>query len=289
MLQSPSIKLYFLFLSYILQIINKINLEMQSEQPRMHIFLPRLKYLFNTISRNFISKNILDSTPISSINLQNYNLPDKELYCGAEVELYCQNISDQTIIKAFKFNVRNFYIKFCESLRSKIDFDNEVLQLLTKFSPEHVLSGTTNSILNLLLNMFPDSELEKAEIINTEYRALSDYEDLKKLKNLNICDFWNEVGQIKNELGAHIFSNIFRIVQGVLSLPHSSANVERIFSFQNIIKTKCRNRLAVSTCDALIQTKDLLKSNNTECFNYKIPSSIFSKKIIEVEDDALLE
>ena len=55
-------------------------------------------------------------------------------------------------------------MKFCE----------EILNLLPKFSLEHVLSGDTNSILNLLLLMLPESEVKKAVVINSEYRALPD-------------------------------------------------------------------------------------------------------------------
>ena len=77
----------------------------------------------------------------------------------------------------------------------------------------------------------------------------------------------------------NMFSNIYRIAQGILSLPHSSANVERIFSIQNLIKTKTRNRLAVNTCNSLIQIRDLLKSSGCECHNFKMPKEMVSTNI----------
>lgn len=66
-------------------------------------------------------------------------------------------------------------------------------------------------------------------------------------------------------------------MRGVLSLPHSSANVESIFSFQNIIKTKERNKLQTLTVSSLIQTKDLMKSTNTCCYNLKISDKMLSR------------
>ena len=192
--------MYFIFLSYVLKIINNVNLEMQSEQSRMHNLLPRLKFLFNQICRNFLQEKYIDSISIKLINLNENHLTDSELYCGTDVEIYCLTVSDKNLIIQFKNTVRKFYIKFCEQLRHKIDFENEILNVIPKFSPENVLSGESNNIGNLLLTMFPDNEVEQAEVINSEYRALADYELVKKLKKLCISNFWAAISEIKNEL-----------------------------------------------------------------------------------------
>lgn len=71
-----------------------------------------------------------------------------------------------------------------------------------------------------------------------------------------------------------MFKELTKVVRGILSIPHSTANVERIFSFQNIVKTKERNRLHVPTVSSLIQTKDLLKASNSCCFNFKISKDL---------------
>lgn len=48
--------------------------------------------------------------------------------------------------------------------------------------------------------MFPEKEHENIAKINDEYRALPDHEELKKFKDLSISEFWEEIGNIKNEL-----------------------------------------------------------------------------------------
>lgn len=53
---NPLYKMLFLFLQYVLKIVNAINLEMQAEDARMHIFLERLKFLFRQMGRNFLKK-----------------------------------------------------------------------------------------------------------------------------------------------------------------------------------------------------------------------------------------
>ena len=44
-----------------------------------------------------------------------------------------------------------------------------------------------------------------------------------------------------------MFNDISGESKGILSIPHSSANVGRIFSYQNLIETKWINRLFAST------------------------------------------
>ncbi|KYN16890.1 hypothetical protein ALC57_10869, partial [Trachymyrmex cornetzi] len=70
-----------------------------------------------------------------------------------------------------------------------------------------------------------------------------------------------EVGSIKigNEM---VFPKLFEFTTAILSLPHSSATTERIFSNLNLIKTKLRNRLHIQLCSALLHVKEIL--NNTE-------------------------
>lgn len=181
-------------------------------------------------------------------------------------------------MKNFKEIAKKFYLKFCEVLRVKVNFDNEILNWFSKFIPENVVSGQTNSIVRLLIKIFPN-EYNNFDSINTQFRSLADIEVLKDFKNESICNFWARVSEMKNELNELMFLELSRIVGGILSIPHSSANVERIFSYQNIIKTKERNRLHVPTVSGLIQTKDLLRSSNSCCFSFKIPNNLLTKTI----------
>ena len=79
-----------------------------------------------------------------------------------------------------------------------------------------------------------------------------------KFKNCDISEVWSAVKE-------PMFENIYRIAQGILSLARSSANVERIFSINNLIKTKFRQLVTAN-----IHTRDLLKANSCFCHNFKI-------------------
>ncbi|KYN16994.1 hypothetical protein ALC57_10766 [Trachymyrmex cornetzi] len=59
-----------------------------------------------------------------------------------------------------------------------------------------------------------------------------------------------------------MFAKVSTFAIQLLSLPHSSANVERLFSQINLIKTDVRNSILSATLSGLIHTKEYLNSKS---------------------------
>lgn len=60
---------------------------------------------------------------------------------------------------------------------------------------------------------------------------------LQKWKNTEHIElFWNEFGKAKDASGDYPYKFIHIIEMKVMSLPHSNADIERIFSIRNIMK-----------------------------------------------------
>lgn len=127
----PNVQMYLLFLSYILDIINKISLEFQSEEPKIYKLLPNVKMFYRTILRNFISMQKLNAADISQISPTNPDnfLSEKELYLGAKAEKMLSeiNISPEELRK-LKTNVLSFYVELASQIRQRYDFANPLLQ-----------------------------------------------------------------------------------------------------------------------------------------------------------------
>src|SRR5436190_19237845 len=70
-LNNDAFKIYFLFLSYTLELVTKINLEFQSESPQLPYLLERVTNLYKIILRSFIKKDVLKRTKLSDIYLEN--------------------------------------------------------------------------------------------------------------------------------------------------------------------------------------------------------------------------
>ena len=82
----------------------------------------------------------------------------------------------------------------------------------------------------------------------------------------HIDRFWGDDDEVK-------FSTVSLFVKSLLALPHSNADVERIFSQVSLIKTKHRNRIKTSTLDALLMTRSGLRS---DCVHF-VPDSEMCK------------
>lgn len=80
------------------------------------------------------------------------------------------NHIDTDIVNNFRENCKQFYKKFCQNLRERLDFDDDILVWFNKFSPENVLSGKTNSIIPFLMKMFPNEKSHLSQLtLNLEH------------------------------------------------------------------------------------------------------------------------
>jgi hypothetical protein len=71
-LNNPVYKLYLQFLKFNLERITQLNLEFQSEQSKMPVYLDKITTLYKNILKCFIKQNILDSSDkLHDINVQN--------------------------------------------------------------------------------------------------------------------------------------------------------------------------------------------------------------------------
>ncbi|CAG9765817.1 unnamed protein product [Ceutorhynchus assimilis] len=58
-LENPIFKVYITFLSYVLEQVNKLNLEFQAEKPKLHLLLKRTSDLYRSILRNYVKQLLI--------------------------------------------------------------------------------------------------------------------------------------------------------------------------------------------------------------------------------------
>lgn len=120
------------------------------------------------------------------------------------------------------------------------------------------------------------------QLINDEELALLDDEvkvhDANKhlLPALDDLDqYWAAVGEIKDSEGISRFPILFKLVQGLLVLPHGNADVERVFSHVSLIKNDKRNSLHHSTLNSILHVKF---NSEVDCHCYA-PKDILIKSV----------
>lgn len=284
-LRNPITKLYFLFLSHSLKLINTLNLQFQSEISMVHLIHTKMSGLFKSIVRCFMKKEYVDSfQQLSEIDIDDEanHISLDEMFVGTECELFISKKEiNQQHLRDAKKNIKLYYMELAHQIKRRFDFDNPKLKMLGNFDPKIAVSGNISSLVQSL-KTFPMFEANMVKI-NSEWRLLSEIDELKTIASkLSAEEFWYELGEMRNELKQPMFTNISKVGKTVLSLPHSTATVERKFSQQNLIKGPCRNQLLPSTTGSLMQCKDMLKygeRNETKCYEWKPSNDLIAKKI----------
>lgn len=279
-LKNPVFKLYLLFLSYVLDLITKLNVEMQSEGSKLPLVHDRFTTLYKVILKNYIKPEII-SKNVDCIHTINVNHPHNHLdlkliYCGAKSEAFLQTeIEKGTISQSDNLNflkhILSFYIELSNQIKKRVNFNDKHLIFARNFLPSVVKSKKTRSIATFI-NIFPQIQCD-IESVNSEWQLLSEQDNLNDFSD-NIAEFWNSVSKLKNTLNEQMFPNLMEVVKTILTLPHSSASAERGFSQLSLNKNKLRNRLDVKTCAAILIVKDYISRvclNNV--INWEPPNS----------------
>lgn len=277
-LQDIQNKLYFQFLEYVLPFFNQLNREMQSESPKIHNLFEKVTTVLRTIFDCFLKRDYIVTTPIANIDFKNPRnfLPLENMYFGANVVATLsksQNILPLQI-ENFKLRCLDFYIEACSQITSRFPLSNNILQKLSFIDPEKVKQGHIQSIVDIALS-FPHL-IKENELRNLDYewRLLRNSKEMLSFSN-NVESFWQSVKKITLGDGALAYETLCNFVENLLSLPHSSANCERVFSTCNLLKTKQRNRLETTTISGLLYTKQYIQKG--VCHNFPVEKSLISK------------
>lgn len=84
--------------------------------------------------------------------------------------------------------------------------------------------------------------------------------------------FWAEVRKYRDAANINPFSDICDLALAVLSLPHSNADVKRVFSQMNTVKSKPRNRMSLTTLNAILRVR--YGPVGKPCYNHNLPESV---------------
>ncbi|KAJ8939882.1 hypothetical protein NQ318_023222 [Aromia moschata] len=136
--------------------------------------------------------------------------------------------------------------KSANQICKRFDFNNEVLINMKLIDPAKIINEKPPSIIPLAKH-FPNLVNEnKIQPLDNEWRLLRNSEILKDFSGLNINaeEFWAKSSKIQSGDNSFTFPLLSSFAFNMLSLPHSSANVERTASQVNLMKPTHRNHLS---------------------------------------------
>ncbi|XP_058983863.1 protein FAM200C-like isoform X1 [Musca domestica] len=261
--------IYLKFLVYILGLMNKFNKCFQSESSQIVYLITYTKEILLQILQNFLKKEHISVTKLESINFKDtHNIKDVlNIYIGheAETEMQAKNILDVECI-TIKNNILKFYQKLCDEILSRININDKQLNVLRVLQPTFFTSNEDFNYIDLIYEFNyiisePEAFISEFKLLESKVNDKS-YKHIFNIKNVEI--FWHTIGSLKNALNEPLYLHLYDFAAHVLTLPHSSASAERIFSKLGLMKTKLTNRLNVTTCGSMLSALNLLDAGIEE-------------------------
>lgn len=272
-LQDPTTIIFLQFLDFVLPLFTNLNKEMQAEHPKIHVLYPNICQILKTLFDCFLKRDYLSVTSIENVDFKNPRnfLKLEDIYYGALVNntILNENLNHEQL-NLFRVRCLDFYVEACQQIVTRFPLKNNPLKEVTILEAVNVKSGKTNSVISVC-RLFPNViDLKHFQDIDTEWRILRNTEKIKDFPD-DVELFWEKISLLKNGEGHPMFPLLSQFVFNILSLPHSSANVERIFSAVNLMKTTQRNRLSTETIVGLLHAQRHIKGDGSNnCFNFDI-------------------
>lgn len=191
------------------------------------------------------------------------------------------------MLRYFYVKCQNFLRTSCLQIKKRYNFDDPILSLLSCLSPKIALSSiqrqTWPSLL-VLINKVPriidKFNINLMQTIDDQWRTLPLNIPPNLKEDMDTGTFWNNM-YVSNEFENAGFKELAKFALTVLSLPHSNAECERLFSKINRTKTKSRNRMITETvsaalmaCECIKNTKFSSKQNECHCVTFTPPKEM---------------
>lgn len=268
---------YLHFLDFVLPMLTNLNLVFQSQGPQIHTVYSKVSTTYKAILDCYLKPEYIQSTDVSKIQYRNplHFLPAEQIYLGTVCTVAFSKENDFSKQDKHEFftNCLNFYVECSHQMYKRFPFNSDHMKLLKSMSvldPKNIKN--TISVAPIVAN-FPKLNININDI-DREWRMLRNH-DLNF--NLELMDFWKTVKDLKNGDNLEAFSSLTSFVSYILTLPHSSASVERLFSSINLNKTKIRNRISTETMSGILHSKNLLSIQAQHCYEFNISSDMVHK------------
>lgn len=272
MYNDSSLQAYLLFLNPVLEEVNRVNKIFESRDIDLSSVFDELIFLLKSLTYKICREH--PNFNVFSSNINENLLPHP--YLGYKFEDYVEDsIKNLKLSIETEKNLRHRCIEFLKSLilqiRKRIPTNVDILQKIKIFSPENVLNVRKESIIPVLKSLCVQQDV--IEKIDNQWRKIH----LVEWKEININKFWVEVFNRSYASQTNPFLELSEFVLSLLILPVSNAEVERLFSQMNLIKTKMRNRMQIKMLNAILQIRAAMENDSKCCHNFEIPKSVIKE------------
>nr|XP_017097198.2 uncharacterized protein LOC108125494 [Drosophila bipectinata] len=223
--------------------MQKLNKLFQSERPESSKLLNELMTSINSLKEKIIPPEI--NIDIFKDDFTHITVQD--LYLGYAFERKIKSLECKEQEPEIRQVCVNFVQRLIMQLRERLPDNFNILKKVNIFAVDNILRPHKN-ILDFI-NIF-------------EYFKITDIDELKsQLDKIHLIrwekteesmQFWAEVLAYRDAGNNNPFKALALFAIQLFSLPWSNAEVERVFSQMNIVKSKLRNKMALKSLNAIL-------------------------------------
>lgn len=292
----PMTEAYLMFLQSVLPLFTTANILLQSESPCIHILLDVMKNLLQKLLGRFITVEALDAvSSTTSVPFEDRlnQLDNSGLMIGFTTKQLIHRLMTEvepSQISKFYVGAREFFIGSASYLTRKFSWNDPVLQH-AQFVVFQKRKSVSFQSVEYFMTRFPQHCQPPANRIDDVYDEFCVYQSLQALPQevVDVTEteneeckiqpdrLWHELGKQKDVNGKKKFGLLSLVAKVVLTLPHSNADEERIFSLVRKNKTMFRPNLSLDkTLPSIIQCKVNFFSD-TKCYEFTPSKDLLQK------------
>ena len=252
-MQTPSTKAKMLFLQDALPVFTRLNLRLQQEGPMVHRLMDECEQATKTILLNILRPEaVLSATSLASSHLlrqQNF-LDITKVTIGAATERYTERVFRSTDSKAeFLELCRGFWVVAAKEAQARLPLKDGVLKAARFLEPHrgNLIDGSTLvSLAEQFPQVIPNDQLDELRRQWQEYQVDDDVSPAD-----DVANFLKHVSGLLTS-GSTRYSLVLKLAAAILTIPHSSAGIERNFSQMGAAKTAGRNSISTEILSRLM-------------------------------------
>lgn len=278
-LSSDLNKAFAQFLLHTLPLFEEPNVTLQSNSPKIHVLRKILCETLKNILARFVVPTAVKS--VSLLNVKYHQMVnqkiDSDLVIGQCATKIVETLSPSDKV-VFYSSVRKYFTTVCDYMLHKFPLNNEIL-IKSEVADVDNFEKASFSDVKYFVEKFPalikifgyDNFDSLVDILQTQFCSLQ-LEDLPDdIKNEKRIDVkWGRINRYTNKK----YEVLCKVMLSILTIPHSNAECERIFSFVTKTHTKFRSSLSNETIENLLIIKSQMK---TPCFQQNFDASFLRR------------
>lgn len=269
-LLSDEVKAYALFLENVIPVVENANALLQREEPLIQRVRSIFQSVIKDLSLRFINASAVGEGNVFKLDVKKNLLPDDEVDVGFKCRSFVEKELSEDEKKKFFHSVREYLQVGIEYLQKKCNMDNEALVHATVADP---MKKSESSFANIqfFISKFksllpPDGIFEEnMDKMNRQFRQWQASAYVIE-KNESIDKYWFRMAKEENQDGQKMFTVLSRCMLGILTIFHSNASCERLFSLIRRNRTDYR----CSMSNRLVESLAICKNRNS---SFKEPLS----------------